>query len=186
MQKAGAAPSGSALAHVVDRYGGRTRIEAALAHEQALACQAIFLLTTARATTRAPPANVVGLATLLGRLCSSAAAHTPLRMPLTHTLLALVTVVTPTWPSDAGAATEDAALGEIVRSKEALQAVRALPAGAGSPCAIARLTFGMAGVAFYEKADTDDVAVALGLISAALDASACTTLVRCCRVRKTT
>jgi hypothetical protein len=182
MQKARDKAGSSSLTHVVDRFGGRLRIETVMAQEQALACEVAFLLTTARTSKRAVPGDVAALATLVATLGHTA--HMSQNVASIQALVAFVSAIAPKWPTETSSAEDEASLAAIVKAPDVLQAVQGMPKDAGSVCAAARLAFGMTVVAYYEKADTEEVAMALSLIADAVDASAfgclvCSTLLSC-------
>lgn len=151
--------------------------------EQAVACEATFLLCTARTIKRAPPKDVIALVQCLGKLGTVAtqagtrnATHF---MSAMHVYVALATVLSPKWPAADGTPPgDDELLSSIVRSSEVVQAFGALPTDGASFAAAARLAFGVATVAFFDKAETKEVTAALHMVSKALDASVFRFLVR--------
>jgi hypothetical protein len=169
------------VTHVVDNYGGRTPIAIIARQEQAAACEAILLLTTARKDTRPPPGDVVQLLNLLNALTAarSDAQHVSVTRGATQALVALATALAPKWHAPDGTPPgDDAALSAIVRSSEVAQALAQLPAERGEAAAVAQLAHGVAMVAFYDRADSRDVASAVQSLSKALDASALHAVVR--------
>jgi hypothetical protein len=164
------------ITHVIDRYGGRTPLQVIARQEQAVACEAIFLLCTARTTKRALPKDVSALVQCLGKL-GTVATQAGVRNVTTftsavHVFVALATILSPKWPTADGTPPgDDEPLASIVGSGEVVQAFGAMPTDGAGFSAAARLAFGVATVAFFDKAETREVTAAIHMVSKSLDAS---------------
>lgn len=171
------------VTHTVDAFGGRAPLATALRHEQAHACEAIFLLTTARAMTRPPADDVTALIRLLRTLATATSQggvqKGTLQTSALHVLVALATVLAPPWGAAAAApGGDDSGLPRLLRSSEVTQAVSSLPGDVGGFAAALRLVLGVATIVCFDKGDVREVAAAVPLVAAALDAGAFAFLVR--------